>query len=119
MIGPAGATVIIPIFIAYLKYPVKNTIGTTSALAITTSLAGVLCYIFLGLNNINLPEFSIGYINLLQFIFLTPTSVFISSYSANLAKKIDVNKLKALQVIVISYIGLQMIGVFDMLLTLI
>ena len=118
LIGPAGAAVIIPIFIAYFKYPVKNTIGTTSALAITSSLAGVICYIILGWNNPNLPEFSLGYVNLLQLLFLTLTSVFVSGYAANLAKKIDVNKLKALQVIVISYIGLQMMGVFDILASL-
>lgn len=118
LIGPAGAAVIIPIFIAYFKYPIKNTIGTTSALAITSSIAGVICYIILGWNVGNLPEFSLGYVNLLQFLFLTLTSVFVSGYAANLAKKIDVNKLKALQIIVISYIGLQMMGVFDILISL-
>lgn len=115
LIGPAGAAVIIPIFIAYFKYPVKNTIGTTSTLAVTSSIAGVICYIILGWNNPNLPEFSIGYVNMLQFLFLTLTSVFVSGYAANLAKKINTNKLKALQVIVISYIGLQMMGVFEIL----
>jgi len=28
LIGPAGAAVIIPVFIAYFRYPIKNTIGT-------------------------------------------------------------------------------------------
>lgn len=118
LIGPAGAAVIIPIFIGYFRYPIKNTIGTTSVLAITSSIAGVICYIILGWNVGNLPEFSLGYVNLLQFVFLTLTSVFVSGYAANLAKRINVNKLKALQVIVISYIGLQMMGVIDILISL-
>lgn len=118
LIGPAGAAFLIPIFVAYFKYPIKNTIGTTSLLSVTTALGGVICYIILGLGVENLPDFSLGYVNLLQFVFLTITSIIVSSYAANLAKKISVKKLKTLQVIVISYIGLQMMGVFDLILSL-
>ncbi len=112
LIGPAGAAIVIPIFIAYLKYPITNTIGTNSALSISVSLAGVLAYIILGLGIQGLLDFSLGYVNLLQ-LFLSITSILISGYAANLANKISVNKLKVLQVIVISYIGLQMMGAFD------
>ncbi len=119
LIGPAGAAFLIPIFVAYFKYPIKNTIGTTSLLSVTTTLGGVICYIILGLNVQGLPDFSLGYVNLLQFVFLTTTSIIVSGYAANLAQKISVNKLKALQVIVISYIGLQMMGVFDVVLQII
>ena len=72
-------------------------------------------WIVLGWGIQGLPEFSFGYVNLLQFVFLTVTSLLVSGYAANLASKISVNKLKILQVIVISYIGLQMIGVFDII----
>ena len=116
LIGSAGGALIIPIFIAYLKYPITHTIGTNSLLSIGVSLAGVITYIILGWGVQGLPEFSLGYVNLLQFIFLTITSLLVSGYSANLASKISVNKLKILQVIVISYISLQMIGVFDFIL---
>ncbi|MBQ6628516.1 MAG: sulfite exporter TauE/SafE family protein [Methanobrevibacter sp.] len=116
LVGPAGAAFLIPIFVAYLKYPNKNTIGTTSLLSVTTALGGVVCYIILGLNVQGLPDFSLGYVNLLQFVFLTVTSIIVAGYAANLAQKISVNKLKVMQVIVISYIGLQMMGVFDMFL---
>ncbi len=113
LIGPAGGALAIPIFIAYLNYPITHTIGTNSALSIAISLAGVLTYILLGWGVPGLPDFSLGYVNLLQFIFLTATSLLVSGYAANLASKVSENKLKILQVIVISYIGLQMIGVFD------
>ena len=119
LIGPAGGAFIIPIFVAYLRYPITNTIGTTSALSIATTLAGVICYIVLGWGVQGLPDFSLGYVNLLQFVFLTITSIIVSGYAANLSKKINPTKLKALQVIVISYIGLQMMGVFDIILSII
>lgn len=119
LIGPAGGAFIIPIFVAYLKYPITNTIGTTSALSIATTSAGVICYIILGLGVQGLPDYSLGYVNLLQFVFLTITSIIVSGYAANLSKKINPNKLKALQVIVISYIGLQMMGVFDIIMSIV
>ena len=118
LIGLAGGAFIIPIFVAYFKYPITNTIGTTSALSIATTFAGVICYIILGLGAQGLPEFSLGYVNLLQFVFLTMTSIIVSGYAANLSKKINPTKLKALQVIVISYIGLQMMGVFDIIVSM-
>lgn len=113
LVGPAGGAIVIPIFIAYLKYPITHTIGTNSALSISVSLAGVLTYIILGLGIQGLPDFSLGYVNLLQLLFLSITSILVSGYAANLANKISDNKLKVLQVIVISYIGLQMMGAFD------
>lgn len=119
LIGPAGGAIMIPVFIGYFKYPIRNTIGTTSAMSITTTLGGVLCYILIGWNVQGLPDFSLGYVNLLQFIFLTVTSIPISTWAANLARKISTKKLKALQITVITYIGLQMIGIIDILLSLI
>ena len=97
LIGPAGGAIAIPIFIAYLNYPITHTIGTNSLLSIAISLAGVIAYIVLGWGIQGLPEFSFGYVNLLQFVFLTVTSLLVSGYAANLASKISVNKLKILQ----------------------
>lgn len=111
LVGPAGGAILIPIFIAYLKYPLKNTIGTTSILTIPTTFGGVLAYVILGWGQIGLPDYSLGYVNILQFVFLTITSVLISSHAANLAKKIDKKYLTTMQVLVISYIGLKMIGI--------
>jgi uncharacterized membrane protein YfcA len=113
LIGPAGAALIIPIFIAYFKYPITNTIGTNSAMSVAISLAGVIIYIILGLGVQGLPDYSLGYVNLLQFVFLSITSIIVSGYAANMANRISTNKLKILQVVVITYIGLQMMGVFD------
>lgn len=112
LMGPAGGAILIPIFIAYLKYPLQNTIGTTSALSISIAIGGIITYILMGWNVSGLPEFSIGYINLLQFIFLIITSILVSTYASLLTKRIEVRKLKILQVIVIGYIGLKMIGIF-------
>jgi uncharacterized membrane protein YfcA len=82
-------------------------------MSVAISLAGVMSYIILGLGVQGLPDYSLGYVNLLQFVFLSITSIIVSGYAANMANRISTNKLKILQVVVITYIGLQMMGVFD------
>ena len=59
----------------------------------------------------NLPQFSIGYVNILQFIFLTITSTFVVKYAADLSVKIDARILKIFHIIIVGYIGLNMIGI--------
>lgn len=111
LIGPAGGAILIPIFIAYLKYPMHKTIGTTSILSVTTAIGGIIMYVYMGINNPTLPSYTIGYISIIPLIILTITSIPVSTYAANLSRKIDTKKLKILQIIVITYIALNMIGI--------
>jgi len=101
----------IPILTIVLKYPTHKAIGTSSASIIATSLGGLIAYIVLGLNVPNLPAFSVGYVNLIQFVFLTITSTLVAGYAANLSKKVDSKKLKALHILLVFYIGLKMVGI--------
>ena len=119
LIGPAGGTILIPIFIAYLKYPMHKTIGTTSILSIPTAIGGILMYTYLGMQVPNLTSYSIGYIALIPFIILTITSIPVSTYAARLSKKVNNKILKILQVIIITYKGLQMMGIIDLILSFI
>ncbi len=111
LLGVGGGIIMIPILTIVLKYPTHKAIGTSSASIIATSLGGMLAYIVLGLNVANLPAFSIGYINLIQFVFLTITSTLIAGYAANLSKKVDSKKLKIVHIILVLYIGLKMVGI--------
>lgn len=112
LIGPAGGAILIPIFVVYMKYPLHYIIGLTSVITIPSAIAGVITYIILGWNIAGLPPYSLGYVNIIQFIFLTITSIPLSTYAAKLSKKVSNRKLKALQIMVICYIGLKMIGIF-------
>ena len=111
LLGVGGGIIMIPILTLVLKYPTHKAIGTSSASIIATSFGGLVAYIILGWNVPNLPAYSIGYVNLLQFIFLTLTSTFIAGYAANLSKRIDEKKLKVLHIIIVLYIGLKMTGI--------
>ena len=111
LLGVGGGVIMIPALTILLKYPTHKAIGTSSASIIATTLGGLIAYIILGLNVSNLPQFSIGYVNILQFIFLTITSTFVVKYVADLSVRIDARILKIFHIIIVGYIGLNMIGI--------
>lgn len=111
LLGVGGGIIMIPVLTIVLKYPTHKAIGTSSASIIATSLGGLIAYIILGWNVPNLPEFSLGYVNLLQFVFITITSTLVAGQAAKLSKKVDERILKALHIIIVLYIGLKMLGI--------
>lgn len=112
LLGVGGGVVMIPALTILLKYPTHKAIGTSSASIIATSLGGLITYIILGWNIPNLPVLSIGYVNIIQFVFLSSTSLFVSDYAADWSKNIDSRILKAMHIIIVLYIGLKMYGLF-------
>lgn len=111
LLGVGGGIIMIPMLTILLKYPTHKAIGTSSASIIATSLGGMIAYIIFGWNVVGLPDYSIGYVNLLQFFFLTLTSTIVAGYAANLSKKVDARKLKILHILIVLYIGLKMVGI--------
>ena len=111
LLGVGGGIIMIPILTIVLKYPTHKAIGTSSASIIATSLGGMIAYIVLGWNVSGLPAFSVGYVNVIQFVFLTLTSSLVAGYAANLSKKVDAYKLKIVHILLVLYIGLKMVGV--------
>ncbi|MHA1342538.1 MAG: sulfite exporter TauE/SafE family protein [Promethearchaeota archaeon] len=115
LIGIGGGVIMIPILILALHFKMHNAVGTSTAVMIFTASVGAICYILLGLHVTGLPPFSIGYVNLLQWILLAGTSVPMAIIGAKVAHKLPAKKLKLIFIIVMVYMGLKMIGVFGWL----
>lgn len=111
LLGVGGGVIMIPVLTILLKYPTHKAIGTSSASIIATTLGGLITYIILGLNVPNLPSYSLGYVNVLQFVFLTITSTIVVKYAAILSTKIDSRILKLCHIVIVGYIGISMIGI--------
>lgn len=115
LIGIGGGVLMIPVMVVVLKFSMHKAVGTSTGLMIFTAVGGVLSYVVNGLGVSGLPEYSIGYVNLLQFILLAATSVPMAQLGAHLAHRIPGKQLKYLFIIVMIYMGLKMIGVFSWL----
>lgn len=110
LLGVGGGIIMIPVLTLLLRYPTHEAIGTSSASIIATSLGGLIAYIVLGWNVQGLPSFSLGYLNLIQFVFLSITSFLVSGFAATLSKKVNPKLLKSLHMVIVFYIGLKMVG---------
>ena len=105
----------VPVMVVILKFRIHQAIGTSTAMMIFTSIGGVLSYIIEGLGMPGLPEYSIGYVNLLQWILLAGTSVPMAQIGARTAHRLPAKQLKYVFIVVMIYMGLKMIGIFSWL----
>ena len=85
------------------------------AMMIFTSIGGTISYMLDGLNVSGLPPYSIGYVNLLQWILLAGTSVPMAQVGVRAAHRLPAKKLKYIFIAVMIYMALKMIGVFSWL----
>lgn len=113
IIGIGGGVLMIPVMVIALKFKMHEAVGTSTALMVFASIGGIISYIINGFGVQGLPEYSIGYVNLLQFILLAGTSVPAAMGGARIAHKIPAKQLKYLFIIVMVYMGLKMTGVFE------
>jgi len=115
LIGIGGGVLMVPLMVIFLNYHMHEAVGTSTAVMIFTSLGGAVAYMAYGLNATGLPPYSIGYVNLLQWILLAGTSVPFAQVGAHIAHKINPKSLKWVFIAVMVYMGLKMIGLFSYL----
>ena len=75
LIGIGGGVLMVPVMATILKFRMHSAVDTSTAMMIFTSIGGALSYMLDGLNVSGLPPYSVGYVNLLQWILLAGTSV--------------------------------------------
>ncbi|MFZ1990036.1 MAG: sulfite exporter TauE/SafE family protein [Alphaproteobacteria bacterium] len=74
VMGIGGGTFAVPAMTLY-GYPIHKAVATSSGLGIIISVPGIIGYIISGWHHPNLPPLSLGYVNLLGFLLITPTTV--------------------------------------------
>ena len=115
LLGICGGVLIIPILVVGLRFSMHMAIGTSMALMAIISALATLYYAIYGLNVAGLPEYSIGYVNLLQFALLVVTSVPMAQVGAHIAHRLPGKQLKFIFICVMVYMGIKINGIFDWL----
>ncbi|MEX2720112.1 MAG: sulfite exporter TauE/SafE family protein [Candidatus Wukongarchaeota archaeon] len=115
LIGIGGGLLMVPLMAIILHFKIHNAVGTSTAIMMITSIIGAIAYALNGLNVSDLPEYSIGYVNLLAWICLAATSVPMAIVGVKAAHKTKPKELKNIFAVVLFYVGLKMIGVFKVL----
>jgi len=115
MLGLGGGIITVPVLAIALKFKMHHAVGTSLSMMIFTSLAGSIGYLINGLSVPNLPPYSIGYVNLLAWTCLAMASIPVAQIGAKTAHKLPATQLRYIFIIVMFYVALKMIGVFEWL----
>ena len=85
-------------------------IATSSIFISLTAIGGFLAYIVSGWGVSTFP-YSIGYVSIINFIFISVFSVPFASLGAKLAHKVPQKELKILFSVLVFYMALKMLGI--------
>ncbi len=107
LMGIGGATLSVP-FMRFFKTPIHTAIGTASALGILISIPATLGYILIGLNDIERPPLSLGYIHVPAWLLLTAFAFMMAPLGAWTAHKIPVTPMRKIFAIFMIGIALKM-----------
>jgi len=95
MMGIGGGTVGVPILSAF-GAPMRAAVATASAFGIIIAVPATIGFVWAGWGNAQLPPFSLGYVNLIGFALIVPTSMLAAPWGVKLAHSISPLLLKRL-----------------------
>ncbi|MDR1721530.1 MAG: sulfite exporter TauE/SafE family protein [Methanobrevibacter sp.] len=104
-----GGAFLIPILVYILGYSMIRSIRTSSVFISITAIGGVLPYLMTHINTINL-EYSIGYINIVNFIVIALFSIPLTYFGTKYAYKLKETQLNRLFAIILAYMALKILG---------
>ena len=94
MMGIGGGNLSVPIM-SYMGIEIRKAIGTSSALGIVIAVPGSIGFMISGQAVENLPDYSIGYVNLLYAGLIIPLTILFVPIGVRLAHKFERSRLQA------------------------
>ncbi len=113
--GIGGGLLVVPVMTLVLRFKMHTAIATSLAIIIFTSAGGVLGYIINGIGVPGLPAYSLGYVNLLAWFLLVVPSASMAQVGAITAHRLPAKQLRYMFIVIMFYMGLKMLGLFDWL----
>jgi len=108
MMGIGGGTVGVPILSAF-GAPMRAAVATASAFGIIIAIPATIGFVWAGWGNAMLPPLSLGYVNLIGFALIVPTSMLAAPWGVKLAHTIPPLLLKRLFAAFLAVTSVRMI----------
>lgn len=115
LIGIGGGVLMVPVMVLALKFGMHQAVGTSTAMMLLTSSGGLIGYILNGLEVEGIPQPALGYFHIPSWLCLAATSIAMAQVGTLAAHKLPAKWLKWIFIVVMFYMGLKMIGVFQWL----
>ncbi|MDO6426400.1 sulfite exporter TauE/SafE family protein [Thalassotalea sp. 1_MG-2023] len=93
MMGIAGGAILVPL-LSYYSVSIRHAIGTATVCGLVVALFGAAGFIITGLDQPNLPQWSLGYIFLPALLGIVLTSSLFAPYGVRMAGKLPVRYLQ-------------------------
>ena len=111
--GLGGGALMVPALVILFRFPMIRAVATSSAAIIFTAPGGVIGYIVNGIGVAGRLPYSLGYVNLAVWLAMVLLSVPMAQLGARAAHALDGRRLRVLFVVLMIYVGLRMIGLWD------
>ncbi|MDI6818778.1 MAG: sulfite exporter TauE/SafE family protein [Methanothermobacter thermautotrophicus] len=105
LLGIGGGVVLVPLLVMVAGFDVLEAVGTSSLVIAFTAASGTISYILAGPGG----PFTVGYVNLLQFLLVIVMSVPSSRLGALIAHRVDVRYIRYIFIILLLFTGLRML----------
>ena len=115
LLGVGGGVLLVPILVIILKFKMHHAVANSLAIMIFASIGGIIGYIINGIGVADRLSYSIGYINLTSWALLAIPGAILAQLGAAAAHRVPRKLLIYIFVVVLLYIGIRMIGVFEWL----
>lgn len=107
LMGIGGGTLSVPI-LSLFGYPIHRAVGTAAAIGFIIGIPGAIGFMISGWNTPNLPPLSLGYVSLLGFFLIFPTSTLLAPIGARLAHGLNTRHLKRVFAVFLGVTALRM-----------
>lgn len=107
MMGIGGGTLGVPI-LSMFGHPIRSAVATSSVFGLIISVPATIGFVWGGWNDPNLPPFSLGYVSLIGFALIVPTSIIATPWGVRLAHSIKPLWLKRAFALFLAITSLRM-----------
>ncbi len=109
LMGIGGGTLSVPV-LSLCNYPTRRAVGTASVIGLIIALPGTLGFIWSGWSATGLPPLSLGYVWLIGFALIVPSSILFAPYGARTAHTINVFWLRKAFALFLGLTALKMLS---------
>ena len=107
MMGIGGGTLGVPL-LSMFGYPIRQAVATASAFGLIISIPATIGFVLGGWNDARVPPYSLGYVSLVGFALIAPSSILATPWGVKLAHSIPPLWLKRAFAVFLAVTSLRM-----------
>ncbi len=108
MMGIGGGSLSVPVLSA-CRYPIRTAVGTAAAIGLIIALPGAIGFVVTGSGVDGRPSGSLGYVNLIGFALIAPTTMLAAPWGARIAHAVRPDLLRKAFAVFLCLTSLRMI----------